>query len=230
MQGQPERFTIWSDVTRLVKENNNISRQRYEAAMQVMGQLEREPAHVIQVSKLALQLFDQLLPLHRLQADDRDMLEAAALLHDIGYVYGSKGHNKKSLQMIVESDLAGWDDQQLLMIGNIARYHNNAVPKQKHSFFSVLPEPCQDKVKKLAALLRLADGLDRSHSDAISSITCRIGAKSVKIDLETRGKIVHELHGFKKKRDLFSIVFEKKIKIGRIIDRWHIQSRHFAVE
>ncbi len=213
-----------------MKENNDISRQRYDAAMQLMGQLEQEPAHVIQVRKLALQLYDQLQSLHGLASEDRDMLEAAALLHDIGYVYGSKGHNKKSLMMIVESDLQGWDDEQLLMIGNIARYHNKAAPKQKHKLFATLPPASQEKVKKLAAILRLADGLDRSHSDAISNIACKIGAKSVKIDLETRGKVTHELHGFKKKRDLFCLVFERKIKIGRIIDRWHIGSRHFAVE
>ncbi|MBN2413356.1 HD domain-containing protein [candidate division KSB1 bacterium] len=210
------------------KNSKNISGIRFESANKIMKKLDHEPSHVIQVCNLALQLFDRLKTLHCCCQDDRDMLEAAALLHDIGYIKGAKGHHKHSLNMIAKSELDGWDKQEKLVIGNIARYHTKSLPKAKHKKFSALAKENQKKVLKLAALLRLADGLDRSHSDAIKNLNCEIGKNKIKVDIESRGHIALELDGFKKKRDLFVKVYGRKIVIGKINDSWHIEPRHFV--
>ncbi len=209
------------------KNNKNLSAIRLESAHKIMKKLDHEPSHVVQVRNLALQLFDQLKTLHLFCQNERDMLEAAALLHDIGYFKGARGHHKYSLKMIVKSELEGWDKQEKLVIGNIARYHTKRLPKTRHKKFSALSKENRQKVLKLAALLRLADGLDRSHSDAIKNLNCVIGKNKIKVDIESRGHIALELDGFKKKKDLFVKVYGRKIVIGKINDSWHIEPRHF---
>ena len=210
------------------KNRNNKSGIRYESANKIMKKLEHEPSHVIQVYKLALQLFDQLHTLHCYCQNERDMLEAAALLHDIGYIKGTTGHHKHSLKMIVKTKLEGWDKQEKLVIGNIARYHTKSLPKSKHKKFAVLTKKNKKKVLKLAALLRLADGLDRSHSDAIKNLNCKIGKNKIIVDIESRGDITLEMDGFKNKKDLFEKIYERKIVIGKIKDSWHIAPKHFG--
>jgi len=193
-----------------------------------MMELDHEPSHVVQVCKLALQLFDQLKTLHDFGNKERDMLEAAALLHDIGYNKGEKEHHKQSLKMIRKSDLEGWTSKDKLIIGNIARYHTNSLPHKRHKKFTALSKKNQRKVLKLAALLRIADGLDRSHSDAIKNLSCKIGKNKIEVNIESRGKIIHEIEGFDKKKDLFVKVYNCDIEIGSIIDLWHIEPRHFV--
>ncbi len=130
--------------------------------------------------------------------------------------------------MIVKSDLDGWDKQEKLVIGNIARYHTKSLPKPKHKKFSKLSKENQQKVLQLAALLRLADGLDRSHSDAIKNLNCTIGKNKIKVDIESRGHITLEMAGFNRKKDLLEKIFERKIVIRNIKDSWHIEPSHFA--
>lgn len=166
-----------------------------------------EPPHVFQVAKTACQLFDQLNPLHVLSATERRILEAAALLHDIGRAQGGSSHHKRSRDMILDAHLDGFTLSERTMIACIARYHRKAEPKPTHKVFRELSGGEQAIVEKLAAILRIADGLDRSHRAAVRRLeVCHVGAV-VRITVEQRHPNQLDLWGAEAKSAMFERVF-----------------------
>ena len=129
-----------------------------------------EEDHCRQDARLAVRLFDLLSEVHYLDDECRDLLYYAGLLHDIGYIEGYWGHHKTAYRLIVESELPGLSERETLMVANIARYHRGAKPKLKHSGFAALEPEDRETVTTLGAILRLADGLDRGHTDAVRDL------------------------------------------------------------
>jgi exopolyphosphatase/guanosine-5'-triphosphate,3'-diphosphate pyrophosphatase len=133
-----------------------------------------EEGHSRQDASLAVKLFDLLADLHHLDDDCRDLLYCAGLLHDIGYVKGYWGHHKTAYKLITKADLPGLTRRERQIVANVARYHRGARPKLKHKGFAALDEDDREIVVVLGAILRLADGLDRSHSDAVRTVDARL--------------------------------------------------------
>ena len=169
--------------------------------------------HTEQVTYLTLRLFDELMMLHSLGDQERLLLEYAALLHDIGWVQGWKGHHKSSLKMILESQKLPFDSKERLIIGSIARYHRKTLPSQEHDHYAALTAADQRIVSRLAALLRIADGLDRTHTNAVSNLRCFVDQKEVVISCVTAHPAAQEEKYATEKADLFSLVYEKKVTI-----------------
>lgn len=126
--------------------------------------------HAHQVSRLALSLFDQTRSVHGLSDREREWLEFGALLHDIGVHISYERHHRHSYYLIKNGDLRGFDPQEIEIIALLARYHRQARPKKSHDGYGALPGPLRRAVRTLAAMVRLAEGLDRSHAQAISGI------------------------------------------------------------
>ena len=124
---------------------------------------------------LALRLFDELQPLHGLGATERFWLHCAGLLHDIGWIEGRKGHHKTALRMILTTPDLPFERREREIIGCVARYHRRGLPTLKHEAFAALSAPDQRVVRRLAAILRVADGLDRTHQGIVKDVTCAIG-------------------------------------------------------
>jgi exopolyphosphatase / guanosine-5'-triphosphate,3'-diphosphate pyrophosphatase len=185
--------------------------QRMQAVQNVMRSYEDDEAHVQQVCRLAMLLFDQLQPLHGVATLERDWLEAGALLHDIGWSQAGQAHHKASLQLIIEENMPGWRKEEQLAIANIARYHRKSTPKAKHRYFAQLAQPLQETVKRLAALLRLADGLDCGHDSCVTSIASEISDREVTLYLILNRDETMVQAGMDKKKDLFEDLFGKKI-------------------
>ncbi|MBN1351165.1 HD domain-containing protein [candidate division KSB1 bacterium] len=177
-----------------------------------------ESAHEEQVCKLALMLFDELNALHSLKAADSELLEAASLLHDIGWAISGSKHHKHSRDMILNYGIAGWSKREVLLIANIARYHRKAFPADSHSQYAALSPAEKVKVSQLSSLLRLADGLDRSHTNAVQRIGCEWHANEINLTLHCRGNCDAEIYGFEKKRDLFEFVYGRNIRIEKLIE------------
>ena len=131
-----------------------------------------EPQHMRQVAKLAVLLFDKLTPLHRLCDEDRFLLEAAAIVHDVGFPQDEAKHHKRSFSLIMSHTFPGVTPLQQKIIALLARYHRKAEPKMKHKAFASLSDEERMRVEKLAAILRIADGLDRSHTSVIHNLDC----------------------------------------------------------
>jgi exopolyphosphatase/guanosine-5'-triphosphate,3'-diphosphate pyrophosphatase len=170
-----------------------------------------EPDHMIQVARLSVKLFDQLISLHNLGMEERFLLEAASLMHDIGFLIDESIHHKISRDMILEHDFTGIDERRRLIIALIARYHRKSVPKLKHKGFSSLDPRDQDMVTLLSSILRLADGLDRSHNNIVRDLSCTIQSGTIIINLKTRGESSLERYGGEKKKPLLEDVFGKKV-------------------
>ncbi len=175
------------------------------------GTIGWETEHMRQVCRLAQILFDDLKPLHNLTADDRFLLTAAALAHDVGFMTDEDRHHKESFRMIMERDIPGITPIEKTIIALVARYHRKSGPKPKHEAWSALPEKDRERVKKLAAILRIADGLDRSHNSAVESVECRISEHHVIMHLAARRDIAAEIYGARKKAGLFEEVFSRGV-------------------
>jgi exopolyphosphatase/guanosine-5'-triphosphate,3'-diphosphate pyrophosphatase len=129
-----------------------------------------EEEHCRQDAELAVRLFDLTADLHDLDDEYRDLLYSAGLLHDIGYVEGYWGHHKTAYRLIMGAESLGLAERERLIVANVARYHRGARPKLKHEGFAALDAEDREVVTILGAILRLADGLDRSHTDAVQGL------------------------------------------------------------
>jgi exopolyphosphatase/guanosine-5'-triphosphate,3'-diphosphate pyrophosphatase len=128
------------------------------------------PEHAQQVAKLALAIFDQTRSVHGLSDRERDWLEYGALLHDIGVHISYERHHRHSYYLIKNGDLRGFDPEEIEIIALIARYHRQAIPKKSHTGYGDLGKSKRRAVKALSAMVRLAEGLDRSHSRALAGL------------------------------------------------------------
>jgi exopolyphosphatase/guanosine-5'-triphosphate,3'-diphosphate pyrophosphatase len=132
-----------------------------------------EEHHARQVQRLALQLFDTLGPRLGCEPGDRVILADAALLHDVGYHISYNKHHKHSYHLILHADFLGMNPEEQVAIANIARYHRGPRPKKKHRNFGGLDGAIRDRIERLAAILRVADGFDRGHVGTVEKIKVR---------------------------------------------------------
>jgi exopolyphosphatase/guanosine-5'-triphosphate,3'-diphosphate pyrophosphatase len=126
--------------------------------------------HAQQVARLALAIFDQTRSVHGLSDRERDWLEFGALLHDIGVHISYERHHKHSYYLVKNGDLRGFDPQEIEVIALVTRYHRQGTPKKGHEGYGDLPKPLRRTVQALSAIVRLAEGLDRSHAQALAGI------------------------------------------------------------
>ncbi len=145
-------------------------------ARSVVGFAERchyEVPHAKQVQELALQLFDAVGERIGCQPDERESLSDAALLHDVGYHINYAEHHKHSFHLIMHADLLGIPPDEQVVIAHVARYHRGGEPKRKHTAWAELDPDSRERVRRLSALLRVADGLDRGHAGAVERVKVR---------------------------------------------------------
>lgn len=186
--------------------------KQIHAVRQFARQCRYEQGHSEQVTRLAELLFDQLQPLHGLTESERFLLTCGGILHDIGWAEGQAKHHKTSMRMILEDITMPLDQTQRIMVALIARYHRKALPEPGHPYYGEMKESDQYKVRLLAGMVRLADGLDRGHVNAISGLTVQIAAGRIIIHCDKTGSALEELRYGKAKADLLVKV------LGRTVD------------
>ena len=174
-----------------------------------------DTSHGKHVAKLSLQLFDQTKELHQLGDECREYLEAAAILHDVGYHISHASHHRHSFYIIRNSELLGFNENEINIIAHTARYHRKSHPKSGHQEFKALPSDIQMIIKKLAAILRIADSFDRTHRKLVSGLDVTIKNKNVEIQLHCSSKIKPdiELWNLDRRKGLFEEVFDKKVVV-----------------
>lgn len=188
---------------------------RYESVMHLADQFQYEREHAHHVALLAVRLFDQLKTLHKLGDGEREYLEAASILHEIGLFLSHTQHHQHSYYLIRNAELMGFNEDEKEIIANIARYHRKSLPKAKHQGYRTLGPEEQAVVQKLAAILRIADGLDRTHSASVGDVHCSVSAKTVTVRLKAAGSHSVDLErwGAERKSDLFEETFGRKVRI-----------------
>ena len=185
-----------------------------EAALSMGRRYLFDEAHAVQVSRLAASLFDQLEPLHGMGAADRRLLVTAALLHDVGQFISYKRHHKHSLYLLSHSELPGFSPQEMLVLANVARYHRKRHPSLDHPEYATLAPPDRERVRRLAAVLRLADAMDRDHLQRVRYVTVTPSPDGIELVLNGEGDLLLEKWALKKKSGLFAEVFGHKVRIA----------------
>ncbi|HXX95367.1 MAG TPA: Ppx/GppA phosphatase family protein [Planctomycetota bacterium] len=168
--------------------------------------------HAHQTARLALRLFDGLTGLHRLPHEDRELLEYAALLHDAGYWIGAEKHHKHAFYLIREGPLEGFSREEIQVIALVARYHRGALPKEGHSGMEKLSKGERRRVRALAALLRIADGLDRSHAALVKELNVTTNGGTVSLELVSPGDLDLELYAAGRRGELFMKEFDRELR------------------
>ena len=158
--------------------------------------------HAMHVAKLARELFETLSSRFGYTEKEWRLLDAAALLHDVGYLINYSGHHKHSYHLIRHADLPGFTPRERELIANIARYHRKSLPKKKHEPYFRLSSDDRMLVARLGGILRLCDGLDRRRNRAVESLRRSLAGKTLSLGLMGSEDMSVELFGAKEKSDL----------------------------
>jgi len=167
-----------------------------------------ERKHAEHVALLALKIFDQTQNLHQLNSTDRELLEYGALLHDIGYYISYEKHHRHAYYLIKNVHLNGFSEEEIDLLALMVRYHRKTNPKKSHPEHTALPKALRKKVEWLAALLKMADALDRSHFGLVEDLKITSEKTKIFFNLKIRDDAQYEVWDAKRR----SVLFEKLAK------------------
>ncbi len=184
---------------------------------------DEHPDHSHEIARLSLRLFDALTPLLGFDAAGpqgvgaaRELLEAGSLLCNVGVFISHSGHHKHSYYVVRNSEhLAGFTDREVELVAQLARYHRKSAPKSKHAEWSALRREDRELVRRLAAVLRVAIGLDRSHTAAVEDVSVRADDATVTVTLTPRAgaSVELEAHSAELRRGLLEDVIGRSVEV-----------------
>ncbi len=172
-----------------------------------------EMQHVEQVTRLALAIFDQLRPLHGGGDRDRLLLECAGLLHDIGWIGGGPSHHKRAMRMILDDATLPLGGRDRLLVANVARYHRRALPRGGHRRYAALGRADRRRVRMLAGILRVADGLDCTHRASVGRLTCHATRAQIIVCGWASREAELEMVAAREKGDLLERQLQRRLRI-----------------
>jgi exopolyphosphatase / guanosine-5'-triphosphate,3'-diphosphate pyrophosphatase len=185
--------------------------QAVASASSIARKYHYDEHHAQHVAFLALSLFDGLTDEHGLDNHVRLLLEAAAILHDIGTYVQTSGHHKHGQYLVANSEIFGLHGEDIDVVSNVVRYHRKSLPQPSHASYTSLPREKRIVVLKLAAILRVADALDRGHSQRIKRFTMEKSEDELVLRCEYQGDISIERYGLSAKADMFEEVFGMRV-------------------
>ena len=168
--------------------------------------------HARHVARLAARIFDQTAALHGLGRDRRELLEYAALLHEAGMHISDKGYHKHTYYLVRHATLRGFTEQQLIVVSNVARYHRKAPPRDEHENLGEVNPSERAEIEKLAAILRIAEALDRSHRQAVRDVAVHPGGTRVQFLVRARSDASAEIAAASKRSRYFGELFARKVR------------------
>lgn len=172
-----------------------------------------EEPHAQHVAATALVLYDTCRTLLTGPERDWELLEYAALLHDVGYHISHNAHHKHSLYLIENADFRGFQPEEVAVLANVARYHRKSHPTTRHDAFARLTTAQQQRVRELAALLRVAEGLDRSHFQNVVALSTQLDDRQLKIIIQTKGDPQLDVWGAQHDSAFFEETFARRLVV-----------------
>jgi exopolyphosphatase / guanosine-5'-triphosphate,3'-diphosphate pyrophosphatase len=195
----------------------NLAHQILSAARSLGKKYQYDERHAERVRELATLIFDELRVEQRLNDTHRLYLEVASLLHDIGLFVSPSGHHKHSHYLISSSDLFGLRKRELDIIANVARYHRRALPQRSHLTFVSLTRDERTLVSKLAAILRVANALDKEHLQKVIEVKMMREGDLFVLQAQSASDLTMERNALASRANLFAEVFGKKIVLREAI-------------
>jgi len=190
---------------------SELDAQIYASAENLGRRYQFDEPHARHVTELATILFDALAEEHGLSKRERRLLRVASLVHDIGLFISGASHHKHSEYLINAADIFGIRDADKAIVASVARYHRRALPQATHMGFVSLARKERATVSKLAALLRIADALDRSHSQRIHLKKVELSAEELVLTIDGDQDLALERLSMRAKADLFEEVFGRTV-------------------
>jgi exopolyphosphatase/guanosine-5'-triphosphate,3'-diphosphate pyrophosphatase len=161
-------------------------------------------------------LFDETQSLHGLAPADREMLEFAALLHDIGQHVSRKGHHRHAAYLVENGELRGFEPDEVQFLAALVRHHRRGDPKPSEPRYAALSDEDRTKCRKLAALLRVADGLDRGRRGVVDDVRADIGTDLVVLRINIHDDAELALWGARRRRELFEKVYGRELEVATV--------------
>ncbi len=183
------------------------------SAMALADKFRVDLDHARNVAELARQLFDALRQEHGLTPRHRLLLGVAALVHEVGGYLSNRAHHKHSLYVVANSEIFGLTRDETMIVALVARYHRRSCPKPSHVEYMTLPRESRMLVSKLAALLRVADALDRTHAQQVREIRCERHDEELVIHVSGVTDLTLERRALKSKADLFEDVYGMRVRL-----------------
>jgi exopolyphosphatase/guanosine-5'-triphosphate,3'-diphosphate pyrophosphatase len=187
---------------------------RLRSVLRLLAKFQADSPHVRHVARLALALFDALRSAHRLGAAERELLHFAALLHDVGSVIDYDSHSQHSDYIIRHGRLRGLSAQEVQVVAGVARYHSKMRPRKRDRAYRDLRKPQRRAVKWLAALLRVAEGLDRSHYQLIRSLRVLRRRGQVSILVAARREAQLEIWAARRRTELLAELLDARVRVA----------------
>ncbi len=187
---------------------------RRRSVMELARRCQFREDHGTHVARLALSLFHQTRKLHKLSDGDAELLEYAALLHDIGFYISPHRHHRHTEYLIKSHAMTGFSKSEVQTIALTARHHRKAEPRRRRGPMQALTKTDTHRVRYLAAILRVADALDRTHARLVRAVRCSISARTVEIRVDADGDPELELWAARRKGDLFEELAGRKLRFA----------------
>jgi exopolyphosphatase / guanosine-5'-triphosphate,3'-diphosphate pyrophosphatase len=191
---------------------NAAARQLLVGTRSFARRLEYDQRHAERVRELSIQLFDELQPVHHLPAESRVLLEAGALLHDTGHMISHRGHHKHGEYLALNGDIPGLESRNRTMVAALVRYHNRkSDPAGHHVAYSSLNNNDKRVARRLAAILRIAEALDHSHRQLVTSVDASFQRGAVGVQISARGDAAEDLRDANRSAELFEKEFHVRV-------------------
>ena len=188
---------------------------RYRKAAHLVYKYESNWEENCHVAYLAQQIFDQTQKLHELGDFEREVLEFAALLHDIGQFISFKKHHKNSRYIIKRTDPRGFTDNEILLIKHLVRYHCKAKPTKKHKKFKQLSKQNRRIIKILSGILRIAVALNKTKNQRIEQIACRISEKKLELAVSGADNLEVEIWAARRNCQVLAEAIKRQVEIQK---------------
>jgi exopolyphosphatase / guanosine-5'-triphosphate,3'-diphosphate pyrophosphatase len=206
-------LSMIEDMTGTCRIDTTSLKDRMEGVRVFAAKCRSNERHCEHVARLAGTIFDALSDPHRLPANARDILVAGALLHEIGYLINHSKHHKHAYHLIMHGELLGFSAREVELIANVARYHRRALPKSAHENFQRLAKEERRLVRCLSGILRVADGLDRTHSQCVTGLRCESVNGTIRVILDSPSDPEVEIWDAERKAELFEKAFDARLEL-----------------
>ena len=191
---------------------NAAARQLLDSTRNFARRLQYDQLHAEHVRELSVQLFDQLQPMHRLPPQTRVLLEAGALLHDTGHMISHRGHHKHGEYLALNGDIPGLEGRERAIVAGLVRYHNRkSEPASHHAAYSSLNDADKPILRRLAAILRIAEALDHSHRQRVLKLRASFQPGAVGLEVQAHGDATEDLRDAGRSAEWFEKEFHVKI-------------------